>query len=118
MTGTYCLAQTTGKATAAEVLVIVGVLIVCVLALGIGILVLRRRLLTKESASAAAGSVFEHLRQLHAKGELSDDEFRIARERMANRMRGPRDRESEPARARERPNPRNAAGDRRSPPGY
>lgn len=69
------------------VLIAVGLLIAAVIVLAIVLLAMRRRLLASSRVDDGMG-LFEELRRLHASGELSDEEFERARERMIARLKG------------------------------
>jgi hypothetical protein len=71
-----------------RVLILVGVLIAICLVGGAFILILRRRLFRKESDAAAAGSLFEQLRGMRDRGEISPAEFEKTRQAMIRRIRG------------------------------
>lgn len=69
------------------VLITIGLLIASIVILSIVLLALRRRMLASERHDQGVG-LFEEIRRLHASGELSDEEFERARQRMIARVKG------------------------------
>ena len=70
-----------------RVLVLIGVMIVLVVLAGVGLLLYRRSLFSSSSdhAREQTSSLFESLREMHAQGVLSDEEYQLARHRLAGR---------------------------------
>jgi hypothetical protein len=83
---TILLAQATKPYSPTPVLIWVGVLIACAVFGGMVVVVLRKKMLDKQSASDASRSLMEHLRDAHARGEISDAEYEQARKSMASRL--------------------------------
>ena len=74
----------------------IGALVATIVLVAIVLTVMRRRVLAAERAASDAG-VFEQLRALHARGELSDEEFETARRKLIARLRGEAPSEPAPA---------------------
>jgi len=70
-------------------LIAVGVLIVLIIVVSILLMAMRRRAFAGGRDDAGMG-VFEELRRLHEAGELSDEEFERARQRVIARVKGER----------------------------
>lgn len=68
------------------VLIWVGVLIVAAMIGGTLVILLRKRMLDKQSARSVAGSLMEELRAMHADGRISDAEYEQTRKAMASRV--------------------------------
>ena len=68
------------------VLICVGVLIACAMIGGTLVVILRRKMLDRQTASDANRSLMEHLRDAHARGEMSDAEYEQARKSIASRV--------------------------------
>ena len=68
------------------VLIWVGVLIACAMIGGTLVVILRRKMLDRQTASDANRSLMEHLRDAHARGEMSDAEYEQARKSIASRV--------------------------------
>jgi len=83
-------------------------LLVLVLTGGVVIFVLRRTLRDPGSSGPAEGFTLESLRSMHARGDLTDEEFESAKAAMIGRLKGsdPPDR---PRRSPSRPSPPPAA---------
>lgn len=77
------------KADPVAVITTVGILIAAVVALSIIILAIRRRMLTRDADTMADAGAMEQLRQLRATGQISAEEFSIAKAKLAGRMLGP-----------------------------
>ena len=77
------LAQSTSSTS--EALFWIGLLILVVLLGGIVVFWLRRRLFADDRASADPGSILESMRAMRDSGEMSDDEFRQARDALVRR---------------------------------
>jgi len=69
-----------------RVVVVTGILIALCLVGGTAILLLRRRLFQKENDDAVAGSLFEQLRAMRDRGEISPEEFEQTRQSMIRRV--------------------------------
>ncbi len=69
------------------VLIAVGLMIGALIVLSVVLLAMRRRMIASSEDASSMG-LFEEIRQLHAKGELTDEEFEEARRRMIERMKG------------------------------
>ena len=69
-----------------DVLPWLGVLMIVAIVGGV-IILIARRMASESSESAAVGFTLHDLRQLHAAGELSDEEFARARDSMIGRVR-------------------------------
>jgi hypothetical protein len=69
-----------------RVVVVTGILILLCLVGGTAILLLRRRLFQKENDDAVAGSLFEQLRAMRDRGEISPEEFEQTRQSMIRRV--------------------------------
>lgn len=69
-----------------RVVVVTGILIALCLVGGTAILLLRRRLFQKENDDAVAGSLFEQLRGMRDRGEISSEEFEQTRQSMIRRV--------------------------------
>jgi hypothetical protein len=95
------------------VLIWVSALILVVLGLGLIILFMRRRLLVKDSADAAAG-LMDELRALRDQGRLSPEEYDAARKRMVAGLAG---KSASPA-PRSTPRPTSPPGEVRVRPGF
>lgn len=76
------------QAATNKVLLLIGIMIAAVIAGGLIILVLRRRLLQREANDAAAGGLMENLREMVRTGQISEEEFKLARRKMADRIAG------------------------------
>ena len=87
----------TGDASPVPVLISVLVLIGVLIGATLIVLALRRRLLRKDDASAAPGGMFEELREMHRRGEISGDEYERLRRTIVERVR--RGRKPPPAEA-------------------
>lgn len=68
------------------VLIWVGVLIVAAMIGGTLVILLRKRMLDKQSARSITGSLMEELRTMHADGRISDAEYEQTRKAMASRV--------------------------------
>lgn len=68
-------------------LLAIGLMIGAIVLLSIVLLALRRRMLASGRDQEAMG-LFEEIRRLHASGELTDDEYEQARQRMIARVKG------------------------------
>ncbi len=68
------------------VLIWVGVLIACAVIGGMLLVVLRKKLFERQSAAEVRGSLMEQLRDAHARGEISTDEYEQTRKSMASRL--------------------------------
>lgn len=82
------LAQAPANHDTTRVVVWVGVLIAIMIVGGVGILMLRRRLLSKESESAASTGLLDTLRAMRDRGEISPEEFDKARQAMVAKLAG------------------------------
>ncbi len=69
-----------------QVIIIIGILIALALIGGTAILILRRRLFQKETDDGVAGSLFEQLRGMRDRGEISPEEFEQTRQAMIRRV--------------------------------
>ena len=69
-------------------LLMIGVMIALIMFAFVGIMLLRKRLLEKESSQAAAAGLMEELRQMHKQGKISQAEYDAARLKMAGKMKG------------------------------
>lgn len=76
------------QAATNKVLLLIGIMIAAVLAGGLIILALRRRILQRETGDAGAGGLMENLREMVRKGQISEEEFKLARRKMADRIAG------------------------------
>lgn len=86
------LAQRMEQAEAVrQILIGSGVLIAAVLVLFAIVYWVRRRFTADDSQSGDHGFTLHDLRTLHARGELTDDEFHRARDAMISRVRGSTD---------------------------
>jgi hypothetical protein len=65
------------------------VLLVVVI-VGAAVLMALRRTLTRRDGGGAGGYTLQDLRQMHATGELSDEEFERARQSIIERVKSPR----------------------------
>ena len=72
--------------TPTPVLIWVGVLIACAVVGGMFIIILRKRMLDRQGAADANRSLMEHLRDAHARAEMSDAEYEQARKSIASRV--------------------------------
>jgi hypothetical protein len=80
------VAQSTPARSPVPAFIWIGVLI-AILAVGGSIWVMfRRQLLENEPAAGVSGSLMEHLRNAHARGEISDAEYEQTRKAMASRV--------------------------------
>jgi len=70
------------------VVITVGVLILVVVGAGLAVLYIRRRLLTKHDAASATSGFLDELRDMHKRGEVSDNEFQAARASLLARITG------------------------------
>jgi len=88
---TWFLAQTTDKSNRllADILPWLIVLVGVVLVGGIAIYFIRRHLYAEQSPSDVGFSL-QQLRELHASGELTDEEFERAKAMMIGRLAAPR----------------------------
>jgi len=77
------LARDSSAATT-QILILVAVFAGLMLAGGFMILMLRRRLLTKEDAAQDTG-LFDALKQMRDSGEMSKEEYEVARKRMVTK---------------------------------
>ena len=68
------------------VLIWVGAGIVFAVILGMIAVALRKKLFDKYSASDIRGSLMDHLRDAHARGEITNEEYEQTRKSMASRM--------------------------------
>lgn len=104
--------------TSTDVLIWVCILIVAVLFLGALILVVRKRMLAKDSA--AADNWIGDLRQMHKRGELSTEEYEAARRALTARFAGGAGAPAAaPSQRSARPHaPRDEAGELRAKPGF
>ncbi len=84
---TLTLARAPSAAQTGEVLLWVGVLIALIMAATIAILIMRKRLLADEG-QADAGSFMDELREARNRGEITPEEFDLARARMIEKMKG------------------------------
>lgn len=75
------LAQSDSARLITLVLLVIGAIFVATVV----ILIVRKKVLSSE-APAAAGTLMDDFRRLHASGKLSDSEFQALRTRMAARM--------------------------------
>jgi hypothetical protein len=80
------LAQATRQYSPTPVLVWVGVLIACAVVGGMVVVLLRKKMLDQQTATDISGSLMEHLRDAHARGEITDAEYEQARKSMASRV--------------------------------
>jgi len=71
-----------------RIVYMVGAMIVLVLLLGLIVLHLRRTMLAGEKPEVAGGSVFEELRLMHRRGEITHEEFEVMRRRAAQKLGG------------------------------
>ena len=74
----------------------IALLIVLAVAGGAVLLVLRRRLLGTPPDRANVGGLMDELRAMHARGDLTDEEFAAARRRVIERLTGPSTTENKP----------------------
>ncbi len=81
----FLLAQT-AKPVPTGVLIWVGVLIACAVIGGMLLVLLRKKMFDKQSAMDVRGSLMDHLRDAHARGEISTEEYEQTRKSMASRM--------------------------------
>ena len=68
------------------VLIWVGVLIACAMVGGMLVVVLRRKMLDRQSEADSHRSLMEHLRDAHARAEMTDAEYEQARKSIASRV--------------------------------
>lgn len=80
------LAQATKPYTPMPVFIWVGVLISFAVVGGTLAVLLRKKLFEKQSAMDVRGSLMDHLRDAHARGEISTEEYEQTRKSMASRM--------------------------------
>lgn len=71
-----------------QVFMVVGLLIGAAVVLGLVILLVRRKMLGGESASAQQSGLMDQLRRLRDSGELTPEEYDAARKSMVSRMTG------------------------------
>lgn len=63
-----------------------GILIVCAMVGGVIIMQLRRKMIETEQGKNASASLMETLRDMHARGEISTDEYEQTRRSIASRV--------------------------------
>ncbi|MCC5786120.1 MAG: hypothetical protein JJU33_05415 [Phycisphaerales bacterium] len=86
-----------GSTPAGEIVLWVGLLIVALI-VGAGlIMMLRNRALRSADDASTDKGVFDSLRKMHERGELSDEEFNAARESIIRRLRTKEPSESAPS---------------------
>ncbi|MFG0307471.1 MAG: hypothetical protein ACF8Q5_14805 [Phycisphaerales bacterium JB040] len=85
LSGAGAIAQ--GQTPTGQILLWVFVLIVVIVLGGLGVMALRRRLLSRDDGAGASG-LMDEMRAMHARGELSDEEYDRVRKRMAARAAG------------------------------
>lgn len=68
------------------VLALVGGAIVVLMLGGVAIMLLRKKVLEKDTAGASAAGLMEQLREMHRRGEISDAEYEQTRRTMASRV--------------------------------
>lgn len=110
MFGTVAIGQ--GQTPTGQILLWVFLLIVLIVVGGLGVMALRRRLLSKDRGTDTSG-LMDDMRAMHARGELSDEEYDRVRKRMAARAAGRDPDEIAPAAPRE-----SVPGVVRARPGY
>lgn len=82
------IAQTPPQDTRTTHLVLaIAALIAAVMLLGLMIMVMRKRLLARESAADAGRSFMEDLRRMRDRGEITQEEFDATRRRIIERAR-------------------------------
>ena len=79
------LAQT-AKPVPTTVLIWVGILIACAVIGGMLLVLLRKKMFDKQSAMDVRGSLMDHLRDAHVRGDVSTEEYEQTRKSMASRM--------------------------------
>jgi hypothetical protein len=78
----FTLARDSSAST--HVIVLVGVLIALVIAGGVVVMLLRKRLLAKDDASADVG-LFDALKQMRDRGEMTQEEYEAARRKVVEK---------------------------------
>ncbi len=76
------------KGDPVAVIVMVGVLILVVVGAGLLVMAIRRRLLQKHDPRASASSFLDELRDMHRRGQVSDQEFQAARASLLAKVTG------------------------------
>ena len=79
------LAQT-ARSSPSQIFFVVGLLIGAAVVLGLVILLVRRKMLGKESGGAEEAGLMDQLRHLRDSGEITPEEFYAARKSMVARM--------------------------------
>lgn len=80
------LAQAAKAYSPTPVFIWVGVLITFAVVGGTLMVILRKKLFERQSAAEVRGSLMEQLRDAHARGEISTEEYEQARKSMASRL--------------------------------
>ncbi|HMN40644.1 MAG TPA: SHOCT domain-containing protein [Phycisphaerales bacterium] len=63
-----------------------GILIVCAMVGGVVVMYLRRKMLEQQRGTNSSASLMETLRDMHARGEISTDEYEQTRRSIASRV--------------------------------
>lgn len=79
ISGIVCAPHSLAQSGLAAAALWIAVLLAVVVGASIVLLVVRRRLLGEQSEDAGLGITLEDLRRMHARGELTDDEFAAAK---------------------------------------
>ena len=88
----------TGARSSADAIVWSLVLLGVIVGLGLVVFFIRRRLFSSEKQSNDARWSLQHLRELHAKGQITDEEFQRLKENLLGAHRGgPKPRKDGPA---------------------
>lgn len=77
-----------GAKSVTPALVLLGVLIAVVIALGLFLLMLRATMFRKDPGHSAHAGMFDHLRDMRDRGEISPEEFDAAKAAMVSRVSG------------------------------
>lgn len=85
---TLATATTPAKGDPVAVVITVGVLILVVVGAGMAVLYIRRRLFSKHDTAATTGGFLDELRDMHKRGEMSDEEFQAARASLLAKITG------------------------------
>lgn len=83
--GAAASAQGPSNTDVMRVMMWIGVMIALLVLVGAGIMMYRKRMFGAESQIDAAGSMFDELRRLHREGLMSQEEYDIARKKVATR---------------------------------
>ncbi len=63
----------------------IGLAVALIVLAGAGVMMLRKRMFGPESRIDSAGSMFDELRRLHREGLMSQEEYDVARKKLATR---------------------------------